>query len=46
VQEPRSLFESHDAKDVRGLAHAERVYAGLLTDAGPSPIESFTRGAA
>jgi hypothetical protein len=39
VQEPWSFFESHDAEDMRGFAHAERIYARLLTDAGPRSVE-------
>jgi hypothetical protein len=39
MQEPRPFFESDDAKDMRGLAHPEGVYARLLTDSRPSSME-------
>ena len=39
VEKPRSLFECDDAEDVRGLAHAERVYAGLAANSGPRLVE-------
>ena len=39
IKEARSLLERHHTKDVRGLAHAERVYAGLVTDSGPRLVE-------
>jgi hypothetical protein len=39
VEEPRSLFERDDAEDMRRLALAERVYAGLAADSGPRLVE-------
>ena len=39
IEEPRSPFESDDTEDMRGLAHAERVYAGLAANAGPRLME-------
>ena len=39
VEKPWSLFERDDAEHVRGLAHAEGVYAGLAANAGPRLVE-------
>ncbi len=39
VVEPWLLFERDDAKDVRRLAHAEGVYAGLAANSGPRLVE-------
>jgi len=39
VVEPRPLFERDDTEDVRCLAHAERIYAGLAANSGPRLVK-------
>src|SRR5262245_40412638 len=39
IRELGPLFERDDAEHVRGLAHAEGVYAGLAANTGPRLVE-------